>query len=232
MKKKILICGSSKNLGKYLANNFKKNSKVYSLSSSLKPNNNDIFNTDITKEHSLEKTFKEIKKKINSLDGIIFTVGNSTPTKGSLNDYKNSFNINFFSFVNLIETYLKVFKNKKIKIIVISSIAGVKTINAPTEYSVSKSALIYYSKIISKKLINKGVSINIISPGNILIKDNNWSKKIKSNKKRVLKYIKNHVPSNQFVQPIEIYKVCELIFSDKNINLIGSNIIIDGGQSL
>ena len=46
-----------------------------------------------------------------------------------------------------------------------------------------------------------------------------------------MKYIKQNVPSNKFINPDEIFNIYELIISQKNINLIGSNIILDGGQS-
>lgn len=231
MKEKILICGASKNLGKYLSESLNKKYHIIKISSTLKPDNKKIFYADFREEESLNSALINIKKKIGKLNAIIFTIGKSSPTKSSLSDYKDSFDINFFSFVNLINSYLAVFK-KNVKIVVISSIAGVKSIEAPVEYSVSKSALIYYSKIISKKLIKRGIYLNIISPGNILIKGNNWSKKLLNNKKKVKKYLKNNVPSNEFIRPEEISKLCELIISKKNFNMVGSNIIIDGGQSL
>ena len=232
MKREILICGSSKNLGKFLVKKFSKKFKIFSLSSSLKPDDKLIFQNNFVEQKELIKTMKKIKKNSKNINSIIFTVGKSNKTNGKLNDYKESFDVNFFSFVNLINAYLEVFKYKKIKIIVIASIAGVKRINAPVEYSVSKSALIYYCKIMSKKLINFGISINIISPGNILMKNNNWGKKMSQNKKQVLKYIKENVPSNRFIKPDEIYDICKFIIENKNTNLVGSNIIIDGGQSL
>ncbi len=231
MKNKILICGASKNLGKYLSESLNKKYKIIKISSTLKPDNKKIFYSDFKREETLNSTLIKIKKKVGKPDAIIFTVGKSSPTKGNLTDYKNSFDINFFSFVNLINSCEEVFK-KNIKIVVISSIAGVKHIEAPIEYSVSKSALIYYAKIISKDLIKKGIYINIISPGNILIKGNNWSKKLSNNKNKVKKYIKKNVPSNDFIKPEEISRLCELILSKKNFNLVGSNIIIDGGQSI
>ena len=232
MKKKILICGTSKNLGKFLTEKFGKKNYVFQLSSSLKSNKKNIFKTDITNEVSLNSSLTKIKKKINNLDVIIFTVGKSRATNGSLGEFKKSFDINFFSFVNLVNKYLKVFGEKKVKIIAISSIAGVAAIDAPIEYSTSKSALNFYVKKISKELIKKKISINVISPGNILINGNNWSKRLKKNKLQVMKYINKNVPSKKFINPDEIFNICELIISEKIVNLVGANIIIDGGQTI
>ena len=56
----------------------------------------------------------------------------------------------------------------------ISSIAAIKIIDAPIEYSISKSALNHYCQIKAKELSKFKIRLNIISPGNILNKDNNW----------------------------------------------------------
>jgi hypothetical protein len=47
----------------------------------------------------------------------------------------------------------------------------------------------------------------------------------------VKKYIKENVPSNKFCTPQEIFQTCEFIINNRG-NLVGSNIIIDGGQVL
>ena len=83
------------------------------------------------------------------------------------------------SFTNIVEQYLKIFKNKKISIIAISSIAAIKVINAPITYSVSKAALQHYCKIKAKELAKHNINLNIISPGNIYMPNNNWGKKQK-----------------------------------------------------
>ena len=89
------------------------------------------------------------------------------------------------------ESYLKIYKYAKTKIIVISSIAGSKIIEgAPITYSVAKSALNFYVRFKSKELAKHKICINTISPGNILMKDYNWYLNKKKNKKKVMSYIK------------------------------------------
>ena len=85
-----------------------------------------------------------------------------------------------------------------------------ETLNAPIEYSVSKKTLSSYCKNLSKR-ITSGLRINVVSPGNILMKGNNWDEKLKSNKKQVLNYIKNNVPLKRFGSPDDIAK-CSFIF--------------------
>ena len=71
--KKILIIGSSKNLGNYLFKKFSKNSKVIRLSSSLRTNKTkNIYNCNLLSFYELKITMLEIKKKYGQLHGIIF----------------------------------------------------------------------------------------------------------------------------------------------------------------
>lgn len=232
--KKILIIGSSKNLGNHLYKKFSKNSKVIRLSSSLKTNKTkNIYNCNLLSFHEIKITMLEIKKKYGELDGIIFTTGKSNFDKklNSQSRFIQSFNINFITFANFIDGYLKYYKLKT-NIIAISSIAGLKNIGAPDEYSIAKNALNFYCKILAKSLIKKKIVINVISPGNIMQKGNLWDKKLKNSKYKTLKYIKDNVPSNNFVNPDDIYNFCnQIIFFNKS-NLVGQNLVIDGGQVL
>lgn len=231
--KKILICGASKNLGKFLLESFNKNHVTFGLSrnSILKKNH---FKVDLKDYHRTEDFFLNIKKKINNLDAMIFCVGNSKKNYKKtiqVKEFQESLEDNFFCFVNLLNAYLKIFNYKPIKIIVISSIAGLKNINAPLTYSASKNILNFYCSHMAKELAKFYIQLNIISPGNILMKNNNWDKKIKKNKLKISKYIKKNVPSNKFCKPDEIYKLCKYLLENET-NFYGSNIILDGGQVL
>ncbi len=237
MKKKILVCGASRNLGKFLAEKYSKQlDSVIKISRSLTNNpKQNNYKCDLSSFLSTLKTLKKIKKKFKTIDTIIFTAGDSKPNSNSRNSFKNfenSLRNNFLSLVCLIENYLKIYKGNKTSIIVISSIVSIKIIDAPIEYSVSKNALNFYCKIKAKELIKYGIRLNIISPGNILMINNNWFKKLNHNKKKVMNYIFKNVPSKKFIKPDIIFETCKLLSGDENDSFVGSNFVIDGGQSL
>ena len=233
MKKVILICGASKNLGKFLAERFSKESNVVlKISRSLKTDiKKNIYQCDLSLYSDTSKIIKIIKKKHKVIDAIIYCSGSSSPflnKTNTIDNFLDSFKNNFFTFISLIDNYLKTYKNKKTNIIAISSIAGVK----PMEYSVSKAALNFYCKIRSKQLVQHGIKLNVISPGNILMSNNNWAKKIKINKRKVMNYILKNVPARKFISPEEIYEICKMLIIKDKLNFFGSNFIIDGGQTL
>ncbi len=236
--KNIVLAGGSKNLGKFIFDKLSHEFNVINLSrSNLKLNkiNGFQYKCDLVSKKNTFTTLKKIKSRFKKIDNIIFCVGNSKKTYKNLEDIKDfkfSFNNNLFTFINLLNSYLKIFKYKKTNVIVISSIAGVKISNAPITYSTAKSSLIYYCKYKSKELSKYKIRINVISPGNIYMEGNNWYKKIFKNKKKVKKYIKSNVPLNKFIKPAEILNICKYLIDEKNNSITGSNLIIDGGETL
>ena len=231
--KNILICGASKNLGYYFFKNLQKDYLIY-LFSRNKIKFKNYIKTDLSKSKLSDSAFKKLRNKISKIDAIIFCIGDSKKNYNKLPDTKNfisSLNSNFFPLVNLINSYLKNFEKKQTQIIVISSIAGIKNINAPITYSVSKNALNFYSSIMAKELSKYKIRLNVISPGNILMNKNNWHKKLKKNKEKTMSYIYRNVPSKKFCDPIDFLNVCKLLIETDN-NFVGSNIVIDGGQIL
>ena len=232
MKKKIVVVGSGGNIGKYIFNKMKVKNNVLGIERTN--NKNRFICNDLSDSTKNIETFKLIKKKNSKLDAIVICTGKSKKDTSKNADQKflNSFRSNFLTISNTIESYQKIFKNKPTKIIVISSIAGIKIMDAPIEYSVSKSALNHYCQIKAKELSKFKIRLNIISPGNILNRDNNWYFKKKSNKKKVMNYIKKNVPLNNFCKPEQIYELCNLLIDDKGSFFQGSNIVMDGGQTL
>ena len=55
---------------------------------------------------------------------------------------------------------------------------------------------------------------------------------IKKNKNKIKNYIKKNVPINDFCKPEQILSLIKLILSNEGNFLQGSNLTIDGGQSL
>lgn len=235
MKKKILIAGASKNLGKYLSEALSKNYQIISTSRNVNVKKKNSYICDFTSADNTKNFLLRIKNKYPDLNCIIYTIGDSKNYKTSNFKEKiyKKFETNFLTFYYLLEFYCEVFKFKPIKFIIFSSIVTEKTIlDAPIEYASFKSALNTYAKYKAKQLASKNISINIISPGNILLNGNNWAKRLKSDKLKTLNYIKKNVPLNKFVDAQTLLDICIFLINDKKNIVTGSNIIVDGGQSL
>tara|TARA_A100001015_G_scaffold308550_2_gene406353 strand:- start:4673 stop:5392 length:720 start_codon:yes stop_codon:yes gene_type:complete len=235
--KTILISGTSKNLGKFLAEYYlnEKFNVVGISRSKVKNSKYNIYKCDLSNAKMTNVIFKKIKTKYKKIDYIISCAGFSKKSykeEENLKDWNLAFNNNFFCFTNLLTSYLKHYKKKPTKIVVISSIASKKITKAPITYSVAKSALNFYSQFKAKQLAKHKININILLPGNILMKNNNWDKKIKKNKRDIKKYIKDNVPLNNFCNPNQIIELCNYLFGKSGDYITGSKFIIDAGETL
>ncbi len=240
MHKKVFISASSSGIGYMLAKNYlalgyrviingKNLFKLKKAAASL--NNCDYYCGNLSDEKNIKSAVKYLKIKHNFIDLLICNLGNSDFKKNH-SDLDHALKHNFFSTVKFVKNANKILKKQVTKIICISSICGVERIDgAPIGYSIAKSALNFYIKLISTELAKDGITINGILPGNIIFKGSTWDKKIKKNKIKIKKYIKSNVPINNFGNPDDIFEVCKMISESETKFITGSLFKLDGGQT-
>jgi short-subunit dehydrogenase len=226
----LVIFGVSSGIGKYLFNEFKK-LKINVIGFSSKKNEHkDILFYKYNYTNNIKKTFINLKKK--KLNTAIIICNGANGKVGrlenlNLNDFKKSFDINFFSVLEIIHTYLNSFKNVKKKIIVFSGGGAFNPFVKFDSYATSKAALVRLIENLAYEY-KKELQINAIAPGfnftNIhrkLLKSNSKSQ-IGENYYKFL--LKNRKKKHTFGNIIEFLK---LIFFSKTYNLSGKTISIN-----
>ena len=242
--KVALVTGSSKGIGKAIANSLKQeNCKIIlngRTNSALKKTaksmgeNIDYFVADVTNKKSCLKLQNYILKKYGKLDILVCNVGDgvsTSPGKETEKDWEKMLGINLIGTTNMIETFKKLLTKSNGTVTCISSIAGIETIGAPIAYATAKSALNTYIKQISVPLAEEKIRINAVVPGNIMFENSVWDKKLKKNPKKVKNFIKNQVPLKRFGKPDEIGDLVSFLSSVKASFITGSIFVIDGGQT-
>ena len=119
------------------------------------------------------------------LDIVVANVGDGRSVSDSVPNNQNweeSWAKNFNSALYTSRAFVPMLEEKEGSLLFISSIAGVEAIGAPINYSTAKSALIAFSKNLSKKLAGR-VRVNTIAPGNINFPGSSWEEKIKADEK-------------------------------------------------
>lgn len=189
------------------------------------------------------ENFKEVEiffKRIRKLDVLInnaYHGKQGTFENSSLNDYKESFNINVLAISNLVNQSLPLLKkSKNASIINISSLYGSLIpdpslykntgLNNPPHYGVSKAALEHYGKYASVNLAKYGIRVNTVCPGPFP------NKIIKKKFPKFIKRLKEKNPLNKIGNPKDIVTSILFLSSPNSSFITGSNIPIDGGWKL
>lgn len=189
---------------------------------------------DISKNNTINKLNSNSIQNLGPINGIIANTGsvkNVHDWNIPKTDWDWYFSNNFFVASNLIQKMIPNLKDTQGSIIFIGSIAGIEDLGAPIPYSVSKTALLSYTKLLSKRLAKYKIRVNMISPGNIYFEGGNWDKKKKKNPNQVDKILNEKVPLRKFGNPDDIGNIVAFLLSRKANFVTGSNIVADGGQT-
>ncbi len=171
MTKTNLIIGGSNGVGKEIYNSLSKKEEAIILDK-IEPDfktNNNFFKVDITNNSELEKLSINLDQKNYKFDVIFICYGahHTKPVHNISNEeFKNIFEINFFSTINLLKVFKDLIK-KESKILYISSIAACTPIPYSSTYSSSKAALEAYVLSKINEYDEKKTKHIIIQPGNI-----------------------------------------------------------------
>ena len=117
-------------------------------------------------------------------------------------------------------------KNKKGRIINISSISGTDGNKGQSNYSASKGGLLAFTKSLAKEVGKRNITVNCIAPG--IIKTDMISDLSDTVKKGYLQ----RIPLKKFGKPEDISKMILFLCSDEASYITGQTFYIDGGMSL
>ena len=207
----------------------------FNLLKSEYPNSNlNYYSCDATKQIDIKNiSFDLLRNCDNIIDVLVLNIGSGKGKAEILEndiEWNQTWGVNFNTALYPLREFLENIANEG-SITIISSIAGIENINAPTSYSVAKSALITLSKNLSKKLAPK-IRINTIAPGNIFVKNGTWDIKMKVDQETTTQMLKDKVPLQRFGLPEEISNLVLFISSNRASFITGSCIVIDGGQTI
>ena len=183
----MLITGTRKGIGKYLAEYYsKKLYQVIGCSRRLidyKLDNYQHFCLDVSEEYSVKKMFTEIRKKYGRLDVLINNAGvNYAHSPLLLVPYESALKT---VEVNLLGTFLlsreaaKIMKKKSFgRIVNLGSMAVKHEVKGEAIYTASKAAIVSLTRVIAKEISSYGITCNTVSPAAI---DTDFIKKINNN---------------------------------------------------
>ena len=176
-------------------------------------------------ENFINKSYDIFGNKIDVL------INNAGITKDNLSIRMKDEEWNNVIDINLTSTFLlskyaikKMLKNKKGKIINITSVVGHAGNIGQANYAASKAGVVAMSKSLALEYGKKNIKVNCVSPGFI---NTDMTKKIENEYKNLLK---SKIPLARFGEPNEIANTVVFLCSDLSDYITGETIHVNGGM--
>jgi 3-oxoacyl-[acyl-carrier protein] reductase len=117
-------------------------------------------------------------------------------------------------------------KNKRGRVINLSSISGIVGTAGQTNYSASKAGIIGFSKALAKEVIAAGITVNVVAPGGVN------TEMLASMSEKARTAMLQSIPAGRFCEPEEVAQVVEWLAFDSPLYLTGNVIVLDGGAGI
>jgi len=236
--KNIIVTGATGGIGNSIIKKLHENganilatgTKIEKLEEIKKNFNNvKILKFDISKSDKIESFIEDASKELSgSFDCIINNAGvtqDNLAIRMSLDEWKKVININLTStFLMCKFAIKKMIKNKKGKIINITSVVGHTGNLGQSNYTASKAGIVAMSKSLAIEYAKKNININCISPGFIRTA---MTDKIDEKFKDI---IVSRIPSARLGEPDDIANAVLFLASSHSDYINGETLHVNGGM--
>lgn len=241
LNKICLVTGASKGIGKAICTSFAKegarivltgrNREALNLLAAELPEHfgpHLVYQMDVTSEQDILKVFRDLHEQKIYINCIVNNAGvmeDATLQMVKLELIHNSFNTNVLGTILPSQHSIKAFlRNRGGSIINLSSIIGTNGSKGQSIYSSSKSAIIGFTKSLSKELAPLNIRVNAIAPGFI---ETDMTKG--KDEKFYEKSLKS-IGMGRLGQPDDVAKVALFLASDLSAYVTGQVIGVNGGM--
>jgi 3-oxoacyl-[acyl-carrier protein] reductase len=166
-----------------------------------------------------------------ALGGIDIVISNVSGPGGAQGEqgWRNNFEYDLLGSVRLVTAAMPFLeKSSNANILNISTTAALEKFINAGPYNALKAALIQYSGALSQDLAPKGIRVNCVSPGPIMIEGGSWDR-IKTHMTPFYESILKDIPLGRMGSAAEVAATVALLVSPRSGFTTGTNVVIDGG---
>lgn len=206
------------------------NKTIKELQSAYSESKINFFNVDITAEKSVESSVKNIMEIEGKIDILVNNAGitrDNLILRMSLEDWQKVIDINLTgAFICSKYVIRDMVRERRGKIINISSIVGVHGNAGQSNYSSSKAGIIGLTKTLARELAGRNIMVNAVAPGYIGTEmTGKLSDKIKEK-------LMDQIPVKRLGSVEDVAKTVLFLASDDSNYITGTVINLDGGMGI
>ena len=239
-KRKVLITGSSRGIGKKIAEDFislgaevlitgTNESLLSTVKKELGPKCHS-FPCDFFNPKEIEMLIDQASDKLGSVDTLVNNAGitrDSLFLRMSMLDWQEVINVNLNSVMQLSHLAIKsMIKNRFGRIINISSIVGTTGNPGQANYAAAKAGLVGFSKSLALEVASRGITVNNIAPGYI---QTDMTNKLTDKQKEA---ILERIPARKLGVPADVSNLAIFLSSSRADYITGQTFHINGGMAM
>ena len=192
------------------------------------------FLSDTAKLSDIDQLVQQVKAQFGKVDGLFVNAGifkASTFEETSEELFDQTMDINFKGAFFTIQRFIPILNNPA-SIVLNTSIVVFKAFANTAVYTASKAALESIAQVLNVEFAEKGVRVNIVSPGvtkSPIQKKSGMSDEAIEN---LLTHFSETSPIGRIVEPTDIAPIVSFLLSDQSSVLRNEKIVVDGGTAL
>lgn len=230
--KTVLVTGANRGIGRAIAEEFKQagHNVAVTYRSGEAPEGFFGVKADVRDASAIDAAFKEVEAEFGPVEVL---VANAGVTKDMLlmrmkeDDFTDVVDTNLTGSFRVAQRAIKgMLKNKRGRIILISSVVGLYGSPGQVNYASSKAALVGMARSITRELGGRNITANVVAPGFI-----NTEMTAVLPEETQAQY-KESIPAGRFAEPEEIARVVRWLASDEANYISGAVIPVDGGLGM
>ena len=186
---------------------------------------------DVANSSDLKKWIDTSADELGGIDCLVCNVS-ALAVGDSEETWENSFQVDMMHTVNSIAAAVPHLEtSSSASIVIISSVSGFEVDFAAGSYGAMKAALIHYAKGLSRQLVDKGIRVNCVSPGNTYFEGGIWHN-IEKDMPDLYESTINVNPTGKFGTADEVANGVVFLCSPLASRISGTNLVIDGALTV
>jgi 3-oxoacyl-[acyl-carrier protein] reductase len=189
---------------------------------------------DVTRDDELAHLVATAARQMGGIDIVIASAGGASGGRHlddtSPDDWRRTFDINVVHPVSVVRAaipYLE--QSPRAAALMVSSISGSRP-QLRAQYAAAKAAESHAAAALGRELGPRGIRVNAISPGSILVPGGSWDRRRKDDPTAFAEWIADELPFGRLGTPQEVADVVAFLVSPRATWIAGTNVVVDGAQ--